>query len=261
MASWSKIKFFHDTMLGSAGSTFALTAGSTAAGDYDVKYLYNMIETNMWKASSTAHQQFDYDAGAGNAKSADYLAILSHNLKTAGGKIDLNCSNDLVSWQTVVNDTPFADTVFLKEFNATTPHRYWRLNINCTIGSTVAPYMTLCIWGNKTELDYATASFDPYEQNVKANVNLSQGGYVTGVHTQYTERSLSLRFDDADATLYGKIKSWWETSGLKNFFVAWENANSPDDVWLMRPDPKFSNPLTNGGLYRNITLNLKGRKE
>jgi hypothetical protein len=121
--------------------------------------------------------------------------------------------------------------------------------------------MAICIWGDKTELDYATASYDPYAQNVKANVGLSQGGYVTGIHEKYTERSLALRFADADSTLYDKVKSWWDTSGLKNFFVAWETANNPTDVFLMRPDPKFNNPLTNGGAYRNITINLKGRKE
>ena len=162
------------------------------------------------------------------------------------------------TWTTAHSGAPAADTVYLKEFTATAAHRYWRLRITA---ASVPVYMTLCIWGQKTELDYATASFDPHEQNVKANVNLSQGGYVTGVHTQYAERSLSLQFEDADATLYSKVKTWWDTSGLKNFFVAWEIANNPNDVYLMRPDVKFSNPLTNGGLYRNITINLTGRKE
>lgn len=101
----------------------------------------------------------------------------------------------------------------------------------------------------------------PYEQNVKASVGLSQGGYVTGVHVEYTERSLSLVIEDADAALYAKVKDWWDRSGLKNFFVAWDTTNSPNDVWFMRPDTKFSNPFKAGGLYRDITINLRGRKE
>ncbi len=262
MATWAKIKFFYDIMLGTAGSS--LTATSTASGDYSVNYLYNMLETNMWKAANTNTPMYiAYDAGAGNAKTADYMVILGHNLKTIGASIVLQYSTT-GAWAgeeigVFAGFSPDADTVILKEWAALATARYWRLKITGVLSA--PPYMTLLIWGLKTELDYATASFDPYEQEAKANINLSQGGYVTGVHTQYAERSLQLRFDDADATLYGKIKTWWDTSGLKNFFVAWETANNPNDIWLMRPDTKFSNPLMNGGLYRSISVNLKGRKE
>jgi hypothetical protein len=47
---------------------------------------------------------------------------------------------------------------------------------------------------------------------------------------------------------------------MKQFYVAWETANNPDDIFLMRSDGDFNNPLTNGGAYRDITINLKGRK-
>ena len=262
MATWAKIKFFYDTMLGLAGSS--LTATSTATGDYSVSYLYNMLEIGAWMAANTNTPVYiAYDAGAGNAKTADYMVIMGHNLKTIGATIVLQYSTS-GAWAgeeigVFAEFSPEADTVILKEFSQSTAARYWRLKITGVLSA--APYMTLCVWGLKTELDYASASFDPYEQEAKANVNLSQAGYVTGVHTQYAERALQLRFDDADATLYGKIKTWWDTSGLKNFFVAWDTANNPTDVYLMRPDAKFSNPLVMGGLYRSISVNLKGRKE
>lgn len=260
MATWAKIKFFYETMLGSTGST--LTASGTATGDYSESYLYNMLETNMWKAGPAAYPScwIEYDAGAGNTKTADYLAILGHNLYTLGVSARLQWHNGTTYVDAVSAFVPSSDSgVILKEFTSASS-RYWRLWLgNIVYG--FPPYMTLCIWGNKTELDYASASFDPYEQEAKANVNLSQGGYVTGVHTQYNERALSLRFDDADAALYAKVKTWWDTSGLKNFFVAWDTANNPNDVYLMRPDAKFSNPFVTGGLYRTISINLKGRKE
>lgn len=260
MATWAKIKFFWETMLGSTGSSLAAT--STASG-YTLTDIYNMLETNMWKSAVTTDPQYiTYDAGSGNTKTADYLAIIGHNLATIGATITLQYSTD--NFAADINDAftgfaPTADTIILKEFTAPAAKRYWRLKISGTMSA--APYMTLCIWGSKTELDYASASFDPYDQDVKAAVNLSQGGFVTGIHTQYTERALSLRFDDADSTLYTKVKAWWDGSGLKNFFVAWETANNPNDVYLMRPDTRFSNPLKLGGLYRDISMNLKGRKE
>jgi len=128
-------------------------------------------------------------------------------------------------------------------------------------GHTSAPYMNICIWGSKTVLDYASASFDPYGESVHANVNISNSGRVMGVHTKYTERSMSLAFRGADTALYEKVRGWWEVSGLKNFFVAWERGNNPDDIFLMFPNKRFVNPLKKGGLSRDINLKLKGRKE
>lgn len=263
MISWAKIKFYYDTMLGSAGS--ALTASSTASGDYSVNYICNMMETNRWMAANTTTPMYiTYDAGSGNTKTADYLIILGHNLHSANAAIEFQSSSDNFGSDitSITGGNPSADTVLLYEFAQTAPKRYYRLKINPASGSLSAPpYMAICVWGMKTELDYADSSFDPYQQEAKANVNLSQGGYVAGLHTMYTERQLSLTFEDADSTLYGKIKSWWETNGLKNFFVAWETANNPADVFLMRPDTRFNNPLTNGGATRSITINLSGRKE
>ncbi len=259
MAKWNKVKFFYDTMLGSSGSTLAAT---TTASGHDVADICNMLEVNGWKAADLTDPHYiTFDAGAAGQASADYLAIHGHNLASAGASIVLQYSSD--NFALDINDaftpeTPATDRTYLREFAGTAQYRYWRLRIT---GHTQAPYMGICVWGIKTELDYATASFDPHSQEAKAAVNLSYGGYVMGSHTQYIERSMALRFEDADASLYAKVKAWWEGSGLKNFFVAWENANNPGEVFLMRPDPRFDNPLTSGGLYRDITINLKGRKE
>src|SRR3972149_6831962 len=170
--TWAKPKIYYDTMLGSAGS--ALTASSTATGDYNASYLYNWLEVNSWKAANaTAPMYITYDAGAGNTKQADYLAILGHNLKAVGATIVLQYSTD--NFASDINDAftafaPSAETVILKEFTNPGAKRYWRLKITGTLSA--APYITLCVWGNKTELDYATASFDPYQQEVKANTGL-----------------------------------------------------------------------------------------
>jgi len=136
--------------------------------------------------------------------------------------------------------------------------RHWRLKMT---GHSSAPYMKICIWGSKTVLDYAATSFDPYGESVQANVNISNSGHIMGVHTKYTERPISLAFREADTALYEKVRGWWESSGLKNFFLAWERGNNPDDIFLMFPDKRFSNPLKKGGLFRDINIKLKGRKE
>ena len=264
MAQWAKFKLFWDTMLGSTGSTLAATS-TEGTGDYDVDYLYNMLETNYWQAEDTAiadPQYITYDAGAGNTKDADYLVILGHNLNTAGVTVTLQWSTD--NFAADINDAftgelVGADTVYLKEFTSVGAKRYWRVKL-AGHGST-APYMKLCIWGLTTELHYASASFDPYSQSAKVNMGVSQGGYVTGVHTKYYERSLNLRMADSDDTLYQKVKTWWDTSGLKNVFVAWDTTNNSGDVWLMRPSTKFNSPFNQTGVYRDISITFTGRRE
>jgi len=136
--------------------------------------------------------------------------------------------------------------------------RHWRLKMT---GHSSVPYMNICIWGSKTILDYATTSFDPYGELVQANINISDSGRVMGVHRKFTERTMSLAFRGADAVLYEKVRRWWKVTGLKNFFVAWERGNNPDDIFLMFPDKRFANPIKKGGLFRDINIKLKGRKE
>lgn len=263
MAQWQKVKFFWETMLGSPGSS--LTATSTASG-FDVKNIYNMLETNMWKAANTTNAiNINLDLGAGNTAIADYIAIYGHNIFTAGGKLSMWCSND-----NFISDirqagsyiTPASDGVVLNEFTATAPSRYWRFVIESIGGGafSAVPYMTICIWGNKTELDYVSAGFDPYEEEIKANVLRGDTGYVLGVHDRYRERRMTLRFEDAEDELYQKIKDWWDGNGLKNFFVGWERGNRLDDVFLMMPEPRFNNPFKLTG-RRDITINLIGRRE
>jgi len=251
-------------MLGSTGST--LTPSTTeSSGNYDVDYLYNMLETNFWKTSSAA-VTFDikYDAGVGNTKDADYLIILGHNLNTVGAYIRLEYS-DTGAWageETVVFTTelPSADTVYVKEFTSVGAHRYWRIKeTNGTMSA--AAFMSICIWGLTTELAFASQVYDPYAEEVKAVINKTQGGYISGIHERYSERVMELVFTAATAVVYTKVKAWWDTSGLKNFFVGHEMANNPTEVYLMRPDTSFNNPYNINGVHRDITISLRGRKE
>ena len=257
MADWAKIKFYWKSILGSQGST--LEASSTFERT-SVSNISNMLETNLWQAAiSQGPHNIALDSGAGNAYGADYLAVSGHNLFSADALVALQYSTDGASYaDAFVPFTPASDRAFVKEFVNPGAFRYWRLVLE---GTTVAPFIYICAWGEKTELDYASASFDPNEQEVKASVNLSHGGYLAGSHAKHTERSMTIRFDDADAALYAKVAEWWEWSRCGNFFIAWESSNHPDEVFLMRPEQRFSNPLKSGGAARDIVVSLTGRKE
>ena len=275
--SWSKIKFLYDTMLDDSGGVVYASTTDTS-GDYDPNYIYNMLEVNRWKAGDSRDPCYIvFDAGSGNAKSADSIAMLGHNLNSIGATISLQYTSataladgTYLADGSILGDgagsytdafTPFqpsSDRAFFKEFTDPGQFRYWRVKIT---GHTGVPEIAVCIWGKKTELDYATAGFDPHSQKAKADVNITQGGFVAGIHTKYIEREMTLKFHDADSSLYNRIKTWWENNGLKQFFVIWEDTGHPDDVFLMRPDGSFNNPLIQGGLYRDITIKLTGRRE
>ena len=249
--AWGKVRFFYKHSL------TGLTATSEAAG-FLVANVLDMLEGTLWKATSSSDQYIAFDAGSGNTYTADYIAIAGHNLKTRAATLTLQYSTNGADWSNAF--TGFAvvdDKALVKEFTTQTV-RYWRVKLSSMSG---IPYIAICIWGQAIELDYASSSFDPHAEDNKANVNLSETGYVLGIHNRYSERQIDLIFNDADDTLYQKCKTWWDTSGLKNFFVSWEPTSHATEVYLMRPDSSFKNPLQIGGLYRNITINLKGRKE
>src|SRR3972149_1519781 len=161
-----------------------------------------MLEVDRWQASTTEDPHYitvDLQTHLGNpARSADYLAILGHNLGSINASVVLQYSTDNFTADVVDAFAPEAvlsDTVFLKGFAMTPAVRYWRLKIT---GHSGAPFMGICIWGEATELDYATAPFDPHAEEVRATVNTSQGGYMTGVHAKHSERGFALTFNDAD---------------------------------------------------------------
>ena len=190
---------------------------------------------------------------------SNYLFISGHNLNTIGATITFQYSND--NFSADINDAvtfvPSNNKTFVLEFT-TIEQRYSRLKIS---GQLAAPSMSICYWGNKTELDYASISFDPYGEKVAANVKVTQGGVLSGEHVKHSNRDIDLTFNDADETLYRKVRALWEDVGLENFGLGWEMTEHVLDVYLLRLAPTFKNPLTKGGIYRNIKLSLEGRKE
>ncbi len=260
MATWVAIKFFYATMLGLTDSVLT-TSEVAATGDYDVDYIYNMLEVGSILTANANDQHIEYDAGVGNTETADYLVIHGHNLFTADALVSLEYSDagDWTGEETVVVAafTPTSDGVVLKEFTKTTAHRYWRLKLTSL---SEAPLITLCIWGNKTELDLARSSYDPLSFQEQTTVNLTTGGVTAGIHEAYVEREFSISYPKMTDEIYQKLLAWRETSGAQQIFVAWETANNPDDVFLVYPVGRFHCPFVVGGLYRSTTLNFKGRK-
>jgi len=252
----SKLKFFWGSFLNDYTS-FRLLGTTLSTGDYSIDYMFNWLEVNSFKgvASPSGNGDFYFD-GSTNYK-CDYLLIAGHNLN--GLTLGLHSSTDgnyageeILQWTEPVNSSG----IFLKEFSSISVPYY---RIYYTSSTSLEPSIKIMSLGTKTELDYIQPPFDPYGQETKANVNLSQGGYVTGIHEKYTERDIQINLLNQSTSVYNAIKTWRETHGVQNFAMAWDSTGSSADVWLVRPDMSFKNPI-NVNHLRDITINLKGRK-
>ena len=252
--SWSKITIYYKHNLS------GLVASSTASG-FDVANLLDRLERTLWKGDTISDITIKYDAGSGNTYYANSLRIGRHNLGSVGALLAMQYSTD--DFASDINNaftpfTPSYDKAIIQEF-AAFETRYSRIKLT---NMTDKPYMAIAEWGRKTELAFATQSFDPHSYIDNDNINISAEGHLLGIHQTWKERDITLVFDHADDTLYQKLVDLYGVVDLQNFFCAWEKTDHATDAWLVRRNPgKRNNPLVYGGVRRTITLNLTGRVE
>jgi hypothetical protein len=252
--SWAKPRIYYNTGIA------ALTVTPAAPANYPVSNLIDGFDGTLWKAPDTTTQIIKHDAGASLTHTYDFLSIVDHNFAEAKPDLTLEYSSDDVTYYNSLTlaaaSALYANPMILQEFTQRV-YRYQKLTLaNCL----VAPVMSMCYWGAKKELDYVDVSFDPNAIEEKANVNVTETGYLSGVHMKYIERTMDLQWEDAEDALYQILAGLVNTMDLRNFVVAWEPTSHSTEIYLMRRDGKFSNPLTQGGARRSIMLALKGRK-
>lgn len=255
----TELKFFYQNMLQSTLGTVIAT--STSTGAYAIDNIHNMLEVNGWKGTSSATQNIDFDAGVGNSFDMNYIAILGHNL--SGSTVSVIHSTSTAystagtTAGTALSTVVPANTVFMREFTAPGARRFTRIQIS---GMTTAPFVNIVSLGTVSTIAFIQPPFDPHSQRTIKNTNITQNGFVAGIHTKFTERNITLGFGGVSTALYSIFNAWHENSGMKNFFMAWDTTNDSSAVYLVRPDGNFNNPI-NVDKFRNVTINLKGRKE
>lgn len=234
------------------------------------------LTLGMWVLCSTASiARIGINDVVGETDSAYHTGVGEWEWLTVTRTIDSAATNLEILMRVDAAGLAYCDGAVLIEGSSVAPtdksdlipsgrnnSRWSRLKITAEGASlSAAPEMAICIWGNKTELGRARVDFDPHGQTHKANINIGPTGYVLGIHNKHVQRDMTLAFPNADSALYDKVAAWRDGSGLKNFFVAWERSNHPEDVFLMRPDPKFFNPFRHGGTRRAVSIKLLGRAE
>ena len=240
-----------------------LSASSTASG-YDVANLGDVLEFTHWKAGVSGTAWIMLDLGVGASGTASALGIKRHNLKTVGAAINVESSNDAITWTPrLLEFTPASDKAFLKTFTAATA-RYWRINLaSCT----AAPQMAVCVLGPRIDFPLPPESpFAPAEEGIEGDVNRSKLGVLLGVTVRWRTFRVRARWTRIERNwLESNMQAWWDNhaSNLKPFFWAWDLSNYPNlvlygtvpDGYTWRPDVSIL------GYYESFNLEIEGAKE
>lgn len=264
--AWGKITFYYKH--GLSGLT-----DSSSATENPIANILDRMENNYWQAKPGVLSTVDinFDAGAGQTYTADYIAFNGHNFRLTEMEIDLEYSDALdlsdplnsgTTAYTYPTAYPPADKLpIIAEFTSAAA-RYWRLRLE-PIATYEMPKITNAWWGEKTEMDWATADFDPNESEYDEIVNISQTGRVLGILKRQRKRSFKFQIDDADAALYAKANALFEAVEFEPFFVNWNYTENPNSGYYMRDNRGlFAAPyrIASGDNHRNLNFDLIGRQ-
>lgn len=260
--TWAKVRFYYKSDISGA------VASSSTTGNGVDKCL-DLLEGTFWEATTAGGAStITFDAGVGNTYTADYLGLAGHNFgeSTADYVVTVRHSNDNFSSDdnldlTIANADFSSKKAVVQSFTQVS-ERYWKITFTPT-SSTAAPKVAILNLGELTELDFTQVSFDPQGENIIANVNRSEQGFIVGIHNRWIERRVDMGWDDipVDSTLWTKFLDFKNDHGVKPFFLGWEVSQHPTEIYLMSRQPKFKAPLTNGGITRSVRMSFTGRKE
>jgi len=244
-------------------STGTITVTSTDSSiEFDKDNIFDWRTYTLWKASSSANQSITVDNGS--ARTVNILAIMSHNLFTAGSTISVESSSDNFSGDTTSVLSGFTVTtnrVILKDLGSPASKRYWRVNFNSNSTATFAGIIAL---GDKLEFPFPLSNnnnFDPLAHTIKSESLRSQTGNHLGSSSSFKELTLTPTWEFLSQSFVdGGLATFYDThaSELTPFFWSWDLSNRSTEVFLVALPPNFSRNFPFAGTTRNISFTFKG---
>lgn len=237
------------------------TATDTAAG-FSVLNIKDYRTYTFWKAASSGTKYITIDCAG--AKSANCLAIIAHNLYTAGATVSVESSPDNSNWTVRLAEfTPASDKALLKIFtDASAP--YWRIKI---VTASMAAQIGVVFLGARMDFPYPPdAPYIPYTEGIEAETSIGKTGHILGSTIKFKPLELTARFSNLTRTwVLNTFKVFWDThaSDLKPFFYAWDIDAYPDMVFFVAVDDgsKYQTPVSILQYIDSIELRMRGAKE
>jgi hypothetical protein len=257
MSANAKPKILYNSILDGA----TLSATDTASG-YDVNNIIDLRPYTLHKFNAPGTKYITADCGS--AVSADALAIVGHNLKTAAATVSVEYSSDNFAGDinvALAGFQPDDDTALLKEFT-TQSARFWRIKI---VTAAVAAQIGVALIGAiLTFQRSASGNFDPDRQKIYAASKKSKTGNLLGIVTKYLERDITLVFKRlTPAWISGTFLTAWDNHlrACKPFILAWDITNHASEVYLVRIPENFTLSMPYDPVRRSLTLKMTGVAE
>jgi hypothetical protein len=243
-----------------------LTDGTPAATDtaagYDILNILDLRTYTQWKAASSGTKYITIDCGS--AKSADCLAVIGHNLYTAGATVSVESSSDNVTWtQRLAGFTPTSDKAFMKLFVSASA-RYWRIKI---ITAAIAAQIAVALLGVKIQFEYPPETpYTPYAETAAADVERSKNGHILGVSTYNPVLNLQAQFGLVSRTwLDAYYIPFWQNHArlFKPFFFVWDLDTYSADVFFVSigDDASLETPFSVLTYTDVLSLKMRGVRE
>lgn len=234
------------------------TATDTATG-FSVLNIRDYRTYTFWRAASAGTKYITVDCAT--AKTADCLAVISHNLNTAAALVSVESSPDNSVWTNRLAEfTPTSNRAFMRLVTSVSA-RYWRIKI---VTASVAPQLAVAMLGTRFEFArYLQAGFDPAPERINARSTKSKAGHLLGTTVDYYELEISAMWENLTASWVASsfMPVWSNIKTCRPFFWAWNIDNYPSDIYYVRIPDDHHLTMPFDPVRRSLRLNMVGVAE
>jgi hypothetical protein len=237
------------------------TATDTSTG-YSVLSLCDDRAYTIWKAASTGVKYLTVDCGS--AKGADAVAMIGHNLQTAGIAVSVESSTDNANWtERVAPGVPDLDRAFLGVFDRVSA-RYWRVKL---ANGTVAPQIGELWLGCRMTFPKAMDQpYTPYTETVKSETAIGKTGSVLGSVLRYKPLAISCRWTNLPRTfVHGDFQAFWREHASKHrpFWWVADIGTFPQHCFFVTITDRasYATPMSIVTYVKTLSLDMTGVQE
>lgn len=237
------------------------TATDTATG-YDVAAIADERTYTFWQAAAAGIKYLTVNCGS--SKAANAVAVIGHNLYTAGVALSVEYSSNGSDWsEALAGATPTTDGAFLRTFTEQTA-QYWRVKL---ASGSAAPRVAQIVLGQRITVPWPPdGPYTPYTETVEAETTLGKTGHILGSLVHFKPLAIAPRWREIDRTwTFGTFQAFWDghASLLRPFFWAWDLEVFPAHVFYvaLAQRGKWATPLSRLAVVDSLALDLIGVRE
>jgi hypothetical protein len=194
----------------------------------------------------------------GSPSSADCLAVIGHNLYTAGALVSVEYSENGVDWRGVIAPfAPVSDKAFLRTF-LLLQAQWWRLKI---VTDSVAPRLAVAMIGSRVEFQFPPDPGTPMTVSVVEESKDSVTGNPLGSVVHFSPIEVKTQFSTVDRSWVETVyRPFWMTYGRlrKWFFWARDVDTYPEEILFVRDQGNYDPSVSVLSYYDALKLDLKG---